>query len=384
MNRNLIIVALSLATWGIGEGLFFFFQPLYLQQLGASPVQIGDILSLVSITMAIAHLPAGFLADRFGRRPMMLAAWLLGTFSAWIMALAGSLPVFVIGSALYGLTSFVVVPMYSYITAARGRWSVGRALTTISAFFNVGAVIGPLLGGWLSNLAGLRLNFIIAGGFLTISSLMIFFIHPQPVERQPTRDATSPGGIHFNLRYLGFMALIAFVTFSLALPQPLSQNFMQNERGLNLPQIGLLISSRSLGVILLNLTLGRTAPRLGFLIAQAGMAACTALLWLGNSLPAYMLGYLLMGSYQTARLMAQAQGRQFIDAARMGLGYAIVESVIAVTAILAPFLAGRLYSIEPVWTYSVSLVLILIGIVLAALFLPRNPGEVLQAEMEPA
>ncbi len=49
MNRDLIIVAISLATWGIGEGLFFFFQPLYLEELGANPVQIGDILSIVSI-----------------------------------------------------------------------------------------------------------------------------------------------------------------------------------------------------------------------------------------------------------------------------------------------------------------------------------------------
>lgn len=383
MNRDLTIVALSLVTWGIGEGLFFFFQPLYLEELGASPVQIGDILSIVSIAMAVAHLPAGFLADRLGRRPMMLAAWVVGTISTWVMALAGSLPMFVAGSAAYGLTSFVVGPMYSYVTAARGRWSVSRALTTISATYNVGAVMGPILGGWLSSQAGLRTNFFIAGGFFVLSTIMIVFIKPQPVEKSTELEKSIRSGIHIDSRYAVFLVLIAFVTFSLALPQPLSQNFMQNVRDLSRSQIGLLISARSLGVILLNLILGRLYPRLGFLFAQASMAVCMLLLWQGGGMPAYLLGYLLMGSYQTARLMAQAQGRQFVDSSRMGLGYGIVESVIAVAAILAPFLAGRLYNIEPVWIYSFSLVLILVGLVMAVFFLPKHPREVSLGEPEP-
>jgi hypothetical protein len=158
---------------------------------------------------------------------------------------------------------------------------------------------------------------------------------------------------------------------------------MQNVQNLDRSQIGFLISTRSLGVILLNLILGRLFPRLGFLFAQASMALCTILLWQGNSMPAFFLGYLLMGSYQTARLMAQAQGRQFVDSSRMGLGYGIVESVIAVAAILAPFLAGRLYNIESVWIYSFSLVLILLGLVLAVFFLPRSVREISQGEPEP-
>ena len=45
MNRNLLLVAISLFTWGVGEGLFIYFQPLYLQQWGADPLMIGAVLS---------------------------------------------------------------------------------------------------------------------------------------------------------------------------------------------------------------------------------------------------------------------------------------------------------------------------------------------------
>ncbi len=43
MNRNLLLVALSLFTWGVGEGLFIYFQPIYLQQWGADPLMIGAV-----------------------------------------------------------------------------------------------------------------------------------------------------------------------------------------------------------------------------------------------------------------------------------------------------------------------------------------------------
>jgi len=38
MNRDIRLIALSFLLWGSGEGLFFYIQPLYFEQLGASPV----------------------------------------------------------------------------------------------------------------------------------------------------------------------------------------------------------------------------------------------------------------------------------------------------------------------------------------------------------
>jgi len=146
MNRNLLFVAIALFTWGIGEGAFFHFQPIYLEELGASPIEIGSILSAVGMAMTIVHIPAGHLADRIGRRKMLWAAWLFGSTATWVMALARSLPMVIFGMILYALTAFVMSPLNSYVTAARGKWSVARAITLISASFNAGAIVGPLLG----------------------------------------------------------------------------------------------------------------------------------------------------------------------------------------------------------------------------------------------
>jgi MFS family permease len=110
MSFDILIIAIAMFTWGIGEGLFLNFQPIYLQQLGADPLRIGVILSGFGFMMTISHIPAGYLSDRFGRKPLMIAAWILGLGATLIMALAPSLEIFVTGMLLYGLTMFVLSP----------------------------------------------------------------------------------------------------------------------------------------------------------------------------------------------------------------------------------------------------------------------------------
>ena len=45
MSRDLVLLFVSLFTWGIGEGLFIYFQPIYLQELGASTMATAGIQS---------------------------------------------------------------------------------------------------------------------------------------------------------------------------------------------------------------------------------------------------------------------------------------------------------------------------------------------------
>ncbi|HWS23872.1 MAG TPA: MFS transporter, partial [Anaerolineales bacterium] len=86
MNPAILLLSISLATWGIGEGLFLIFQPFYLTELGADPIKIGFILGAAGIAMTITHTPAGYLSDRIGSRPMLIASWVSGLVATAIMA----------------------------------------------------------------------------------------------------------------------------------------------------------------------------------------------------------------------------------------------------------------------------------------------------------
>jgi MFS family permease len=367
MSRDLILIALSLITWGVGEGMFIFFQPLYLEQLGANPVRIGGILGAVGLAMMLSYLPAGYLSDRFGRRPLLLIAWSIGLASTWVMALAPSLPFFVTGMILYGMTAFVTVPLNSYTTAARGRLSVGRTITLISATFSIGSILGPLLGGWIGTRYGLQANLLIAGFIFIVSTAIIFFIRPQPVETTPSAHPLQGLEILRQPRYLHFLGIVFLVMFGLYLPQPLSQNFLKF-RQVSLTQIGLLLTVRSLGMVVLNLTLGQINARLGLLASQVAMGLCALLLWLGGGYPAYLLGYFLMGSYATARGMIMAQGRILVVSANMGMAYGMIETVNALAVVFGPPLAGLLYQQKPELVYQFSVGLIGIGLLVNLLW----------------
>ncbi|OQX63890.1 MAG: hypothetical protein B5M51_04520 [Anaerolinea sp. 4484_236] len=375
MNPALALLSVALFTWGIGEGMFFYFQPIYLAELGADPIQIGTILGGAGVAMTMVHIPAGYLADRIGRLPLMRAAWSGGLLATLVMAGTRSLPFFVAGLILYSFTSFVMSPLNSYVTAARGKWRVERALTLISATFSAGMILGPLLGGWLGDRFGLRSIYIASLGVFVISILFMFSLPPQPV------NGADPESSRVNLlknnRYLIFLGVVFVTMFAMYLPQPLTPNFLQEIRSLSLGQIGLLGSLGAFGNVVLNLTLGQINARLGFIIGQFLTGLFALLIWRGSGMGAYGLAYFLLGGYRAARSLANAQVSNLVREAQMGLAYGLTETISALSLILAPPLAGYLYINGPDSTYPFSLLLISLGIILSLIFSPR-PSKLLE------
>jgi MFS family permease len=372
MNPDLILLAISLMIWGVGEGMFFIFQPLYLQQLGANPVTIGAILGAAGIAMAIVHIPAGHLADRIGRKPLLLAAWIIAVAATWIMALAPSLPLFIFAMMIYSLTTFVSSPLNSYITAARGRFSVGRAITIVSALYNTGAILGPWLGGQVGQRFGLRTIYIISGCAFILSTVILVFIKPQPIESHDSSESSN--GRIVNKRFVTYLMVIFFAGFSMYLAQPLSSNFLQNQHHLSLDSIGVLGSISSLGIVILNLGLGGLKTHYGFLLGQLAVGIFAVVLWQATGFPWFCLAYFMLGGYRIVRSLATAQTRNLVHQSRMGLAYGITETVGASAIILASPAAGFLYDIKPSLMYPVGFFLILISLLVSARFIPTPDG----------
>ena len=351
--------------------MFFYFQPLYLQQLGADPVAIGAIMGAYGAAMAVAHFPAGYLSDRIGRRPLLWASYFLGLTAVWIMALAANASIFIAGMLLYGFTYFVLTPMNSYASAARGSLTISQAIMLISGTFNFGMVFGPLLGGFVGEQWGLQRIYLVAGFFFFASTLLVLFLHPQPVEHHPTSHAR----ISFlgNKRYVIYLTAVFIVVFSTYLPQSLSQVFLENERGLSLATIGLLTSMAGLGTAGLNLVFSRFNNRSAFMLAQAAVGGFAFLIWQGMSLPWYALGYFLLGGYKSTRSLATAQVRSLIPSNQMGTAYGVLETAGSTATILAPVAAGLLYTHNPTWIFSGCIVLVTFSLIISY-FLSPSPS----------
>lgn len=371
MNRNLLFVALALLLWGFGEGMFFNFVPIYLdKQFLLSKYEIGWVLGAFGFSMAVTHIPAGFLADRIGRRPLLIIAWVLGLVSALVMGSALVLPLFLIGLFGYGLTAFVSSPLSSYITAARGAWPVGTALSFGTATFALGMVLGPVTGGWIGDHYGMRMSFLVAAAIFVVSNVCILFIERQPIDHHDPE--APPPDLLSNRRFLLLMGVLAFAMFAMYLSQPLTPNFLEGVRGLSLSGTGMIFTAGALGNSLMAILLSRVPPRRGFLLAQALVILFAFFIWKGASLPVFALGYFLLGGFRAARPLALAQARELVHDSQMGVTYGIMETISAVIFVFTPPLAGILFEYDPASVYPLSIGLIAASIVVSYLFSPRK------------
>jgi MFS family permease len=371
LNRSLLFVALALLFWGFGEGMFFNFVPIYLnRQFMLSEYEIGWVLGAFGFSMAITHIPAGRLADRIGRRPLLIIAWLLGLVSTLVMGLGLALPLFLTGLFGYGLTAFVSSPLSSYVTAARGKWPVAMVLSLTTATFGMGMVLGPVTGGWIGDHYGMRMSFFVAAALFVLSSGFILFIERQPID-QHDPEAPPPNLIN-NRRFVILMVVLAFAIFSMYLSQPLTPNFLEGVRGLSLSETGIIFTAGALGNSLMAILFSRVHPRRGFLFAQALVILFAFFIWKGTSLPVYVLGYFLLGGFRAGRPMVMAQARELVHDSQMGVTYGIMETISAVIFILTPPLAGILFEYDSRIVYPLSIGLIAISMIVSYLFSPRK------------
>ena len=354
--------------------MFFNFVPIYLDtQFDLSKSQIGLVLGIFGLSMALTHIPAGRLSDRMGRRPLLILAWLIGLLATVLMGFGKALPLFLAGLFMYGLTAFVSSPMSSYVTAARGKWSVGAALSLTTVAFSTGMVFGPITGGWIGEQFGMRTSFMVAAALFVLSMLFIIFISAQPIDQHD--PAAPPPSLRKNHRFIGFLGVVALAVFAMYLSVPLTPNFLESVRQLSLTETGLVFTAGALGNALMALALSRANPRYGFLIAQALVALFAFAIWKGTGLPFFALGYFLLGGFRAARPMAMAQARELVHDSQMGLSYGTLETVNAIVFIVTPPLAGLLFDWDPFFIYPLSIGLIIVSILISTLFSPRKENH---------
>jgi MFS family permease len=146
------VYAIFAATVINGAGMFVFpFLALYLNsKLGMSERQAGDFMFLVSISYLPGAIIGGKLADRFGRKRLMLLAQALSSLMfvpCGFPALAKAVPVLILLSVLFdGFADPARGAMQTDITTPENRQA---AFSLIYLGHNLGFAVGPLVAGYL-------------------------------------------------------------------------------------------------------------------------------------------------------------------------------------------------------------------------------------------
>ncbi len=133
----------------IGFGIIIPLLPFYAERLGATELEIGLLFASFSIAQLIASPFVGALADRFGRRPMLVVS-LLGTVAGFVLlAVAQSLWVLFLSRIIDGLSGGNVTIARAYVADVLEEHERAKGYGMLGAAFGVGFIAGPLLGGVL-------------------------------------------------------------------------------------------------------------------------------------------------------------------------------------------------------------------------------------------
>jgi DHA1 family bicyclomycin/chloramphenicol resistance-like MFS transporter len=194
---------------------------LYTPSLPHLPELLGSDAETVQLTMslnlaayAVSQLAHGPLADRYGRRFLLLVGMVGFLVASLGCALAQGIGGLIAGRVAQGLfssvSSVVVVIMIRELYA-------GHRAVKVMGFYGmaVGLVpaVGPLIGGYVFVLAGWRMNFLLLVGIAAAVFLLVWRLLPETGTRD--RDALRPRRIARG--YLGLLALPVYWRYLLPL-----------------------------------------------------------------------------------------------------------------------------------------------------------------------
>lgn len=178
---NLISVWLGCFFTGLAISQILPFLPLYVAQLGVTSHESlsmwsGLTFSVTFLVSAIVSPMWGSLADRKGRKLMLLRASLGMAIAILLQAFATNVWQLFILRAVMGLTSGYIPNAMALVASQVPRERSGWALSTLSTAQITGVIGGPLLGGFLADHVGLRMVFYITAFLLLVSFLITLFL----------------------------------------------------------------------------------------------------------------------------------------------------------------------------------------------------------------
>ncbi len=190
LKGNILILFLTWMLLGFGNNMVHKFDGIYFSALGASDVLLGYMGAITFGMMAILQIPGGFIADRFGRKRVIVVFTFLMSFSILIFAFAPSWEYIVVGLVISNLTLLYQPALFSIVmdSLPPERRAEGFAITNLSS---LPSLVAPAVGGalilYFGVIPGMRLGYFILFVFSLISAFMRLFLK-ETVSKKNTTD----------------------------------------------------------------------------------------------------------------------------------------------------------------------------------------------------
>jgi MFS transporter, DHA1 family, multidrug resistance protein len=164
-------------------GFILPFLPLYLKELGVAPDSAvvfwsGALVTSTGVSLAIFSPIWGALADRRGRKLMVLRSMLIGGVILALMGLVTNVGQFLVLRILQGMFTGTIAASTALVATMVPRERLASSMGLLQTSVYVGISAGPVVGGALAQTVGIRGTFFVAGAMLVLGGIVVWqFVH---------------------------------------------------------------------------------------------------------------------------------------------------------------------------------------------------------------
>ncbi len=281
--------------------------PTFQEVFDATYATVAWTMTAYTLALATVIPLTGWAADRFGTKRLYLAALFLFTAGSVLCAMATSIEMLIAFRVLQGLGGGMLMPLgMTILTRAAGPDRIGRLMAVLGIPMLLGPITGPILGGWLIDVASWHwiflINLPIGLAALAYSATVLPKDEPSPTERFDFLGMLllSPGlalflfgvssiaeggeGASFGPRVwvsgtIGVLLILTFVAHALRTDKPLIDLRLFRNRRLTIATVSMfvfVIAFMGAGLLFPSYFLqvrGETTLMAGLLIAPQGLGA---------------------------------------------------------------------------------------------------------------
>lgn len=236
-KKNLYVVFFAEMIAITGMAFVIPFLPFYVKELGITNIEqaarwSGWLMAAPALVLIIVSPIWGSLADRVGRKPMIVRAMFGGAICIFMMALATNVYQLLIIRIIQGTLAGTISACTALVSASSPSKKMGYSLGLLQTGFFLGTFLGPLLGGILADVLGFQNSFRITAALLFIAGWLIIFLVEEKFTPSTRKKQTIPFkkriALFLNNRQLFIMFFILFlVQFSVKIVIPIFPLFVE-------------------------------------------------------------------------------------------------------------------------------------------------------------
>jgi DHA1 family tetracycline resistance protein-like MFS transporter len=384
----------------LGFGLILPLLPYYADAYGATPLIVGLLTASYAAAQLVGAPLLGRLSDRYGRRPVLLVS-IFGTMVGFLLlglaeplgtalaqAISGSTSNILLTNTLIiallflsriidGMTGGNISVAQAYITDITDEQNRARGLGLVGAAFGLGFILGPAIGGVLSNW-GYAAPAFLAAGLATLNLIAVYLYLPESLTLEQRASLASRKQPRFSVRalwkalnrpgvgpllHVRFFFGLAFATFQTVFPL-----FALYRLGLEAQQTGFVLAYVGILVALVQgVGVGKLTARfreVDLIFVSAIIMTISLLAWAFTPNVIILLIVLVPLSFAGGILNTVLNSvlTKSVTTEEVGGTLGLSASLESLTRVIAPSIGGFLLGALGAWAPGVASVILMIWV----------------------